>query len=111
MIRLGKPVQLLEWGAGTSTANQNWRVIAEGKLRNKAKVLAGTTIIIVELNEALKRENEKNDSIKVVQKGEVMTHHSERWGEVAMGTLQSVKNEGGKNVAYIEVKDAVKIGR
>jgi hypothetical protein len=111
MIRLGKPVQLLEWGTGTSTTNQNWRVIAEGKLRNKAKVLAGATTIVVELNAPLKRENESNDSIKVVQKGEVMTHDSERWGEVAMGKLHSVQNEKGKNVAYIVVKDAVKIGR
>ena len=111
MIRLGKPVQLLEWGAGTSTSNQNWRVIAEGKLRNKAKVLKGTTIIVVELGAPLKRENEGNNSIKVVQKGELMTHHSERWGEVAMGQLHSVQKEKGKNVAYIVVTDAAKIGK
>ncbi len=111
MIRLGKPVQLLEWGVGTTTFNQNWTVIAEGTLRNKAKVLKGTTTIIVELKAPLKRENDKNESIKVVQKGEVMTHDSERWGEVAMGRLRSVQNENGKNIAYIEVKDAVKIGR
>lgn len=111
MIRLGKPVQLLEWGVGTSTTNQNWTVIAEGTLRNKAKVYAGATTIVVDLKAPLKRENAGNDAIKVAQKGEVMTHHSDRWGEVAMGKLRAVQNENGKDVAYIEVKDAVKIGR
>ena len=40
-----------------------------------------------------------------------MTPASQKWGEVAMGRLKSVENEGGKSVAYIELKNATKIGK
>jgi hypothetical protein len=111
MIRIGKPVQLLEWGAGTSTLTQVWTVIAKGSLRASPKVKAGATEIEVEVDGSFKKNNEKDDSIKIMQQGEGMTPNSERWGEVAMGRLKTVTQEGGKTVVHIEIKTAIKIGR
>lgn len=110
MIRLGKPVKLLEWGEGTNTLNQRWMDVGKGNLRAKPKVKAGTVLLAVELDGGLKKQNEKDDWLKVMQQGEGMTPASDKWGEVAMGRLKSVENEGGKSVAYIELKNATKIG-
>ena len=110
MIRLGKPVQLLEWGEGTTTLNQNWQRIGAGVLRSKPKNKAGTVMLAVELNSALEKKNREDNSIKIMQQGEAMTPHSERWGEVAMGKLSSVAEERGKTVVYIEIRAAAKIG-
>ncbi len=110
MIRLGKPVKLLEWGVGTTTLNQRWIDLGKGSLRAKPKVMAGTTVLAIELDGALKKQNEKDDWIKLLQPGEGMAPVSENWGEVAMGRLKSVENEKGKNVAYIEIKTAIKVG-
>jgi hypothetical protein len=111
MIRIGKPVKLLEWGEGTTTLNQKWTEMAKGQLRNKPKVKAGLTVLEVELDGAMKKQNEKDDWIKIVQPGEGMTPASDKWGEVAMGRLKEIKNDGGKTVAYIEIKSAAKIGK
>ncbi|MBU6450756.1 MAG: hypothetical protein KGS72_03185 [Cyanobacteria bacterium REEB67] len=110
MIRLGKPVQVLEWGAGTNTTNQNWSEIAKGRLSGRPKTKLGVTTIIVEVEGSLKRNNDKNEFVKVMQQGEGMTPHSERWGEVAMGSISAVKNEGGKTMLEIDVKAATKVG-
>jgi hypothetical protein len=110
MIRIGKPVKLLEWGEGTTTLNQRWMELASGTLRTKPKVYAGVTLLAVELSGELKKQNDKDDWIKLVQPGEGMTPTPDKWGEVAMGRLKSVEQEGAKKVAYIELKTAVKIG-
>jgi hypothetical protein len=111
MIRIGKPVKLLEWGVGTTTLTQRWMDLAKGTLRAKPKVKAGITLLAVELDGPLQKQNEKDDWIKVVQQGEGMTPGSDKWGEVAMGRLKSVESEASKNVAYIELKNATKIAR
>ncbi|HEY9714471.1 MAG TPA: hypothetical protein V6C72_13450 [Chroococcales cyanobacterium] len=111
MIRLGKPVQLLEWGAGTTTLTQNWNVIGNGTLIAKPKVKMGVTEVAVEVNGPFKKENDKDDAIKLVQQGEGMTPTSDKWGEVAVGRLKSVDAAGGKTIVKIEIKNAVKIGK
>ncbi|HEY9775574.1 MAG TPA: hypothetical protein V6C81_17545 [Planktothrix sp.] len=111
MIRIGKPVKLLEWGEGTSTTNQVWRDIAKGQLRVSPKVKMGVTVLEVVLDGPMSKQNQKDDHIKVVQQGEGMTPIGDKWGEVAVGRLKSVENEGGKTVVYIELKGAVKIGK
>jgi len=111
MIRIGKPVQLLEWGEGTNTTNQIWIEMGKGNLRTKPKVYAGTTVLTVEVNGAFEKKNQKDDSVKVMQQGEGMTPGSERWGEVALGKLKSVEKEGGKTLVNIEIKTAIKIGK
>ncbi len=110
MIRLGKKVQVLEWGQGTSTLNQNWNVLGEGQLFAKPKVKMGATLVKVEFDGKVEKKNQKDDSLKVMQKGEGMTPGSERWGEVAIGRLKSIDSNGGKTVIEIEVKTAIKIG-
>lgn len=109
MIRLGKPVKLLEWGTGTTTMTQRWMDLGKGSLRAKAKVKAGTTVIAIELDGALNKTNDKDDWVKLLQPGEGLTPVGDSWGEVAMGRLKSVENEGGRSVAYIELKNATKI--
>jgi len=111
MIRLGKPVKLLEWGEGTTTLTQVWTDVGGGNLRAKPKVYAGTTLLMVELDGQFTKKNTKDDWLKIIQQGEGMTPASQKWGEVAMGRLKSVENEGGKSVAYIELKNATKIGK
>jgi hypothetical protein len=107
MIRLGKPVQLLEWGLGTSTVNQVWHIIGQGKLRNGPKWYAGNTTIVVELDGQIDRQNENNSDIKLAQEGEGMASGTSKWGEVAMGKLTEIK--GGKKVVYVLVPGAQKI--
>ncbi len=110
MIRLGKQVQLLEWGEGTTTLNQNWRPLGVGVLRAKPKIKMGATLVTVEVDGAVKKENSKDDSIKVMQKGEGMTPGSDVWGEVAMGRLKSLEMQNGKTIVEIEIKTAMKVG-
>jgi hypothetical protein len=110
MIRLGKKVQLVEWGEGTSTLNQNWNVLGEGTLKAKPKVKMGATLIHVEMDGKVLKKNPNDDSIKIMQKGEGMTPGSERWGEVAMGRLKSMETDGGKTIIEVEVKTAMKVG-
>jgi hypothetical protein len=111
MIRIGKPVKLMEWGEGTTTLNQNWNDLAKGQLRVRPKIMAGVTVLAVELDGTMTKKNEKDDWIKVLQPGEGMTPVKDRWGEVAVGRLKSVEKEGGKTVVYIELKGAAKIGK
>jgi len=110
MIRLGKPVQLFEWGAGTTTMTQNWHLIGEGTLKNRPKWFAGATILTIEVNGKVTPKNEKDKTIKVFQPGEAMTPNTNRFGEVAMGLLKSVKEQGGKTIVEIELEGAAKVG-
>jgi hypothetical protein len=110
MIRVGKPVQLFEWGEGTTTMNQTWDKIADGVLLNKGKYSMGATMLMIEVSGSVTRKNEKSDAIKVFQQGEAMTPQSERWGEVAMGKLKSIEASGGKSVVNIVLHGAAKIG-
>jgi hypothetical protein len=110
MIRLGKPVQLFEWGVGTNTMNQNWNMIGKGVLRNAPKWFAGATTLIVEIDGTITRKNEKENMIKVCQPGEGMTPNSEHFGEVATGTLKSIKQEGSKTIVEIQLEGAAKVG-
>jgi len=111
MIRIGKPVKLLEWGEGTTTLNQRWIDVGKGNLHNSPKNKMGTVLLAIQLDGPLNKKNDKDDWIKVMQQGEGMTPASDSWGEVAMGRLKSIENESGKNVAYIELKNATKIGK
>ena len=110
MIRLSKPVQVLEWGLGTSTANQNWTEIAKGRFSGRPKRKDGVTTLVVEVEGSLQRKNDKNEFVKVMQQGEGMTPRSERWGEVAMGSIATITTEGGKTVMVISVPTATKVG-
>lgn len=111
MIRLGKPVQLYEWGIGTTTLNQIWILCGNGSLLSGPKIKMGLTEIAVKLEGKFKKQNEKDDTIKIMQQGEGMTPASARWGEVAMGRLKSVNKEGGQTIVYIEIKSAIKVGK
>ncbi|HEY9784006.1 MAG TPA: hypothetical protein V6D17_01300 [Candidatus Obscuribacterales bacterium] len=111
MIRLGKPVQLLEWGKGTNTTNQIWTKLANGVIYGRPKVVDGLTTIAIQIEGSWKKENPDDDSIKIMQQGEGMTPRSDKWGEVAMGRLRSVSSEGGKTVVSIELKGATKFGK
>src|SRR5471030_2892639 len=110
MIRLKKPVQLLEWGLGTNTLNQNWNLVGNGKISTKPKTVNGLTTMIIAVDGPLKRANLKDDTIKVMQQGEGMTPGSDRWGEVAVGKLKSIQDSGTKTIIHVELKGAVKIG-
>jgi len=103
-------VQVLEWGTGTNTTNQNWTEIAKGRFFGKPKRKLGVTTLVVEVEGSLHRQNQNNEFVKVMQQGEGMTPHSERWGEVAMGSITSVKSEAGKTVLEISVTAATKLG-
>ena len=75
MIRLGKPVQVLEWGKGTNTTNQNWNEIAKGRLFGKPKTKLGNHNYC-HRNRRLpcRRKNDgANEFVKVMQQGEGMT--------------------------------------
>ncbi|MBS1991235.1 MAG: hypothetical protein JSS86_08205 [Cyanobacteria bacterium SZAS LIN-2] len=110
MIRLSKPVQVLEWGLGTNTTNQNWTEIAKGRFAGRPKRKDGVTTLVVEVEGSLQRKNDKNEYVKVMQQGEGMTPRSVRWGEVAMGSISAIKNEAGKTVLEISVPTATKVG-
>jgi len=111
MIKISKPVQLLEWGEGTNTNNQNWSLMAKGSISSKPKRKEGVTTIIVEVSGQLEKKNAKDDSVKVMQQGEGMTPFTDKWGEVAMGRLRSIEKSGGKTLVYIDVQAATKVGR
>ena len=134
MIRLSKPVQLLEWGEGTNTLNQRWEKIGEGRIVNRTGSLVqliwhaiqvfvkwillkwrptpvGLTTLVVELDGKLTRKNSKDDTVKVVQQGEGMTPTSNQWGEVAVGRLKSIESGVGKTRVLLEIRGATKIGR
>jgi hypothetical protein len=110
MIRLGKPVRLLEWGEGTNTKNQNWEAIGQGTLHNKSKFYAGLTTLVVEVDGTVTKNNQKDNHIKVCQPAEGMVPIPGNWGEVAMGTLKSIENQNGKTIVKIEIEGAAKIG-
>jgi hypothetical protein len=110
-MRLGKPVQLFEWGIGTNTLNQIWILAGQGELRAKPKYKAGLTEVAVVVKE-FKKTNDKDDSIKIMQQGEGMTPVSDKWGEVAMAQLKSVeKTAAGETIVHLEIKMAIKIGK
>ncbi len=111
MIRLGKPVQLYEWGVGTNTLNQIWMPCGKGSLLSGPKIRMGAAEVAIRLDGPFEKKNPKDDSIKIMQQGEGMTPTSDKWGEVAMGRLKSVSSEGGQTVVTIEVKSAIKIGK
>lgn len=110
MIRVNKPVKLLEWGQGTSTLNQNWHEMATGEILS-AKRKDGVTTMIVEVKGAVAKKNPNDDAIKVAQQGEGMTSRSSSWGEVAMGRLHSIQALGGKTTVYVEISNATKVGK
>src|SRR5947207_8252629 len=115
MIRLRKPVKLLEWGQGTNTTNQRWEEMANGKIL-VAKREHGVMNMQVEIDGAFTKKNPKDDSVKVAQLGEGMAPHAEkwgtitdRWGEVAMGKIKNVDSSGSKSVVHIEITAATKV--
>jgi hypothetical protein len=115
MIKLKKPVKLLEWQVGTNTTNQRWEEMGQGKILS-AKRQQGLTNLVVEINGVFKKSNLKDDSVKVAQLGEGIAPHAEkwgkitdRWGEVAMGTIKSVQPSSNKSVVHIEISSATKI--
>jgi hypothetical protein len=117
MIRVNKPVKLLEWGAGTNTTNQRWEEMGEGTIKS-AKRKDGVTTLIVAVKGSINKRNVRDDSVKVAQLGEGMTPHAERWGkiadrwgEVAMGKLKSIDTTEGTTVINIEIKAATKVGK
>lgn len=106
MIRIRKPVKLLEWGEGTNTTNQVWTEIAQGTIVRNVK-RSGVTTLFVQLNSSFQKKNNKDNHVKVVQQGEGMTANSTHWGEVAVGVVKAV-HEQDKTVE-IEVSTATKI--
>lgn len=107
MIRRSKPVQLLEWGQGTNTTNQNWNVFAKGRILSASKPENGVRVLSIEVDGSLNKKNLRDDSVKIAQEGQGMTPTPGKWGEVAFGRLKNVDNK----VVEIEVKVAIKIGR
>lgn len=110
MIRLNKPVKLLEWGEGTNTLNQVWSEIGQGKIL-EAKRKNGLTTLLVTISGAVEKKNAQDDAIKIVQSGEGMTSRSQKWGEVALGKLKSQETKGGQSLLFIEIGTATKFGR
>ncbi len=110
MIRLNKPVKLLEWGEGTNTLNQIWMEIGQGSIRS-ARQKDGLTTLVVEMPGPFEKKNKRDDAIKIAQPGEGMTARSQAWGEVAMGKLRSVEPAGGRSLVHIEIPTAAKIGK
>ncbi|MBI5175797.1 MAG: hypothetical protein SFV17_26295 [Candidatus Obscuribacter sp.] len=108
MIKLSKPVQLLQWGEGTNTTNQRWIEIGKGRISGRPRTVDGVTSVVIILDGSLSKVDAKRevDYVKVMQKGEGMTPRADRWGEVAMGTLKAVTG----NLVTIEVKAATKVG-
>ncbi|MCA9803165.1 MAG: hypothetical protein KC777_14445 [Cyanobacteria bacterium HKST-UBA02] len=109
MIRLGKPVQLLEWGEGSNTTNQCWTELGVGRIVNRPKPERGITTLVIELEGKATKQNSRDDAIKVAQKGQGMTPGADKWGEVAFGRLKSLADQGGKTVVEIELKFATKL--
>jgi hypothetical protein len=111
MIREHKPVKLLEWGEGTNTLNQVWTEMGQGKISGPVKRKDGVTTMVVELNGNVEKKNAKDNSVKVAQIGEGMTACSDKWGEVASGTLKSLTNSGGKTIAIVLITNATKVSK
>lgn len=111
MIRLGKPVQLLEWGQGTNTTNQIWTVFAEGSIEGKPRCTDGVTNVVVAINGKFDKKNGSDDYVKIMQQGEGMTPASQKWGEVAMGTLSKIDSGSGKTLVHIALRGATKLGK
>ncbi|MBX9667179.1 MAG: hypothetical protein K2X93_06150 [Candidatus Obscuribacterales bacterium] len=114
MIRLSKPVKVMEWGAGTNTTNQVWTEMGKGKITKKPKTVDGITTIVIHLDNRASKSNSADDTIKLAQQGEAMTPTSaESWGEVAYGRLKSINegSEGGGTLVEVEVKVAIKVGK
>jgi len=117
MIRINKPVQLLEWGEGTSTINQNWNPIGQGKIRS-AKRQQGITELVIEVEGAFEKKNLADNSIKIAQQGEGMAPYAikwgrvkTRWGEVATGKLKAINAGAGKSQVSVVIEAATKIGK
>lgn len=111
MIRLGKPVQLLEWGHGTNTTNQIWTVFAEGSIEGKPRTTEGVTDVVIAINGKFDKKNGADDYVKIMQQGEGMTPASQQWGEVAMGTLSKIDSASGKTLVHIALRGATKLGK
>ena len=105
MIRIRKPVRLLEWGEGTNTTNQIWTVVGDGRIVRQNRK-AGVTTLTIAMNSAFSKKNSKDNSIKIAQQGEGMTAESQYWGEVTMGLVKSVEADG--KTVIIEVATATK---
>jgi hypothetical protein len=117
MIRVNRPVKLLEWGEGTNTTNQCWSEVADGKIVSINKK-DGNTLMIVEIKGRLSKQNPKDDNIKIAQLGEGMAPLAERWGkippswgEIAMGRIRSVDDRSIKSIITIEIPTATKTSR
>lgn len=110
MIRLHKPVKLMEWGTGTNTTNQVWTESGTGRIVKKS-VVNGQTRLDIEIEGAFNKKNMRDTSIKVTQQGEGMTAQSAFWGEVAMGDLSGVDTEGGRTVVTVSISTATKVSR
>lgn len=106
MIRIAKPIQLLEWGEGTNTLNQVWTVVGQGRIA-KHSMKDGLTTLQVQLDQPLQRKNPENPQFKLTQVGEGMTGGSQRWGEVGMAYVKSV-GDGGQSVV-LEIRTATKL--
>lgn len=112
MIKLSKPVQLLQWGEGTNTTNQRWIEVGKGRIAGNPRRQDGVTDVVIVLDGSLSKIDAKRetDFVKIMQQGEGMTPRAARWGEVAMGTLKSVSSSGGQTLVTIAVKAATKVG-
>jgi hypothetical protein len=105
MIRIRKPVRLMEWGEGTNTTNQVWTVVGEGNIVKYGRA-EGVTTLVISTN-GFSKKNTKDNSLKLAQQGEGMTGNSKYWGEVAMGVLKKVE-DGGRTVV-VEISAATKL--
>ncbi len=115
MIRVNKPVKLLEWGEGTSTVNQNWREIGQGKILSHHRQ-QGIMELVIEVEGSFEKKNQADNSIKIAQFGEGMAPYSikwgrvkTRWGEVATGKLKAINVGVGKSQVSIVIDAATKI--
>ncbi len=104
MIRYKKAVRLLEWGEGTNTTNQIWSVLGEGQFSGRS-IKDGRTVLTVQTSGSVSRKNQKDNTVKLAQRGEGMAANSEHWGEVAIGHIQSISG----NTVVIEIPYATKI--
>ncbi len=50
------------------------------------------------------RKTGADDFVKIMQQGEGMTPASQKWGEVAMGTLSRVDESGSKTLLHIALR-------
>lgn len=111
MLRLSKPVQILEWGEGTNTTNQIWTPMGEGKVVNNPKPKDGVTLVQVEVPGNPAKQNTKDQTVKLVQAGEGMTPQSDMKGEVAFGRLKGIVSQGGSSIVEVEIPFAIKVDR